>query len=274
MIRFLYGRPLETLLADLGHQPDPDAGRALALRRAERAGREPVVDVAAASTSCSNLMLPYNRHRDHRLRARGRARSRGAADRTHAPRPVRARRHAEPPHGRLRRREHGARRHATRSRSAPASPDSAAARCRRSATSAPTSARATSSTRSWWSCSAASASSPARCSPRSASGVLNKLLEGVAGRGAREDRGAGVHRHLHPEAAAGPVRDEGPERGGMRDAASTDVGATLDVAPQPADRARSGFAPRPAAARGALPRDGWLALVALIARDGHLRAGR
>ena len=46
-------------------------------------------------------------------------------------------------------------------------------------------------------------------------GVLNKLLEGVAGRGAGEDRGAGLHRHLHPEKAVGPVRDEGPERRGM-----------------------------------------------------------
>ena len=54
-------------------------------------------------------------------------------------------------------------------------------RCRRSATSAPTWARATSSIRSWWSSSAASASSPAPWSRRSGLGVLNKLLEGWQG---------------------------------------------------------------------------------------------
>ena len=31
----------------------------------------------------------------------------------------------------------------------------------------------------------------------------------VAGRGAREDRGAGVHHRVHPETAAGHVRAEG-----------------------------------------------------------------
>ena len=34
-------------------------------------------------------------------------------------------------------------------------------------------------------------------------------------RGAREDRGAGRHRRLHPEEALGAVRDEGPERRSM-----------------------------------------------------------
>ena len=38
----------------------------------------------------------------------------------------------------------------------------------------------------------------------------------VAGRGARQDRGARVHHHLHPEAPAGPVRAEGPAGRGMR----------------------------------------------------------
>src|SRR5262249_24113237 len=35
----------------------------------------------------------------------------------------------------------------------------------------------------------------------------------VVGRGAREDRGAGLHHHLHPEAPAGPVRVAGPGGG-------------------------------------------------------------
>ena len=46
-------------------------------------------------------------------------------------------------------------------------------------------------------------------------GVLNKFLEGMAGRGAGQDHGAGLHRDLHPEEAAGAVRDEGAERGSM-----------------------------------------------------------
>ena len=47
--------------------------------------------------------------------------------------------------------------------------------------SGPTSGRATSSTRSWSSCSAASASSPARSYAALGLGVLNKLLEGWPG---------------------------------------------------------------------------------------------
>ena len=43
-------------------------------------------------------------------------------------------------------------------------------------------------------------------------GVAQQVARRLAGRGAREDRGAGVHHHLHPEAAAGPVRAQGPER--------------------------------------------------------------
>jgi urea ABC transporter permease protein UrtB len=40
-------------------------------------------------------------------------------------------------------------------------------------------------------------------------GVFNKFIEPAHRRGARQDRGAGVHHHLHPEAAAGAVRPEG-----------------------------------------------------------------
>ena len=50
VIRWLYGRPLETLLATWGISLMLMQARAHDLRRAERAGREPVVDVAAAST--------------------------------------------------------------------------------------------------------------------------------------------------------------------------------------------------------------------------------
>ena len=46
-------------------------------------------------------------------------------------------------------------------------------------------------------------------------GVAQQAARRRGRRGARQDRRAGLHRHLHPEAAAGPVRAEGPERGGM-----------------------------------------------------------
>ena len=128
-------------------------------------------------------------HRHHRLRRRGAARRCGSCStRTRLGLFVR---------GVTQNRAHGRRASACRTarvdtlrlrRSARASPASPAARCRRSATSVPTSARATSSTRSWSSCSAASASSPARCTRRWASASLNKLLEAVRRRGARQDR--------------------------------------------------------------------------------------
>ena len=46
-------------------------------------------------------------------------------------------------------------------------------------------------------------------------GVLNKLLEGVAGAVLAKIAVLVLHRRLHPEEALGAVRDEGPERGGM-----------------------------------------------------------
>ena len=129
--------------------------------------------------------------------------------------PLRARRDAEPRDGGVRRRAHRARRHAGRSAWARASRGSPAARSRRSATSGPTSARRTSSIRSWSWCWAAWASSPAPSTRRSGLGFANKFLENVAGRGARQDRGAGVHHRLHPEAPAGPVRAQGTGGGSM-----------------------------------------------------------
>jgi hypothetical protein len=50
VIRWLYGRPLETLAGHLGHQPRADAGGALALRRAERAGGKPGLAVGRLGT--------------------------------------------------------------------------------------------------------------------------------------------------------------------------------------------------------------------------------
>ena len=53
VIRWLYGRPLETLLATWGISLDPDPGGAHDLRRAERAGRESRRGCRAASRSCA-----------------------------------------------------------------------------------------------------------------------------------------------------------------------------------------------------------------------------
>ena len=161
VIRFLYGRPLETLLATWGIS--------LVLIQTVRSifGAQ---NVAVANPSwlsggvrdrCSGVVLPYSRIAIIALRG-GRARRRLVRCCTQdAPRPARARRHAEPRDGGLPRHRHRARRHAARSGSARASRGWAAARSRSSATSGPSSARATSSTRSWSSCWAASASWPA-----------------------------------------------------------------------------------------------------------------
>ena len=74
----------------LGHQPDPDPGGAHDVRRAERAGGEPGVDVRRRAGRCANLVLPWNRIIIIGFRARGAAADVVAAH-AHAARPVRAR---------------------------------------------------------------------------------------------------------------------------------------------------------------------------------------
>ena len=213
VIRFLYGRPLETLLATWGIS--------LVLQQAVRsifgAQNVPVENpswLSGGVEMMSNLVLPFNRIAIIAF-ALPRAGRRRAADREDAPRPLHARRHAEPAHGRR------------ASASTPRAIDMLAfsfgagiaglggvalsqignvgpdlgqsyivdsflvvvARRRR----------------------------PARRDRRR--GARPRRAQQAArrrrGRGAREDRGAGLHRHLHPEEAVGAVRDEGPERGGM-----------------------------------------------------------
>ena len=95
VIRWLYGRPLETLLATWGISLVLHAGGALDLRRAERAGREPVVAVGRRRSVPSNLALPYNRIAIIAFAVLVLV---GVAllIAKHAARPVRARRHAEP----------------------------------------------------------------------------------------------------------------------------------------------------------------------------------
>jgi hypothetical protein len=157
VIRWLYGRPLETLLATWGISLMLiQTVRTCSARRTSRSRTRRGCPAACSSLAVGAAVQP---HRHHRLRARGAGR-RGWCSTARA-RAVRARRHAEPRDGRLHRRADRPRRHDGPSGWARASPGSPALRCRRSATSAPTSARPTSSTRSWSSCWAASASSPA-----------------------------------------------------------------------------------------------------------------
>ena len=163
VIRFLYGRPLETLLATWGVS--------LILQQAVRtifgANNRQVVAPAFMSGSfelggleitSGRLWIIVFAMRRVRRAAAGAARD--------LLRPAHARGHAEPPHGLVDGHLDRPHRHARLRRSVPASPESPASRCRRSTMSRPISARATSSTASWSSCSAASAISGARCSAR------------------------------------------------------------------------------------------------------------
>ena len=164
VIRWLYGRPLETLLATWGIS--------LVLQQAVRslfgAQNVPVENPAWLSGGVDGDEQPdaaVQPHRDHRVRGAGAGRRVGA-DRAHAARAVRARRHAEPADGRVHGRQHRAHRHlCVRARLGHRRAGRLCAvagrQCR-----ARTWGRATSSTRSWWSCWAASASWPARCTRR------------------------------------------------------------------------------------------------------------
>ena len=167
VIRHLYGRPLETLLATWG--------LSLILIQAVRTifGAQNVQVENPAWMSggieiMTNVVLPWSRVVIIAF-AGGRAAAGVDAADAHAARPVRARRHAEPRDGERARRAHAQDRHdgvrpGLRHRR-PRRLRAVADRQRR----ARTSARATSSTRSWWSCWAASASSPERSTRRSAS---------------------------------------------------------------------------------------------------------
>ena len=194
----------------LGRLADPAAGGAHAVRRQQPPGHRPqfmsgLVRLGGLQITTGRLWIIALA--DPRLR---RAAVRAARDLV---RPAHARGHAEPPHGvgdghfdrphrharlraRLRRRRHRR-----------------ASRCRRSTTSRPTSARATSSTASWSWCSAASAICGARCSARWCS-ARQQAAGADDRRRARQDPAAGVHHPVHPEAAARPVRAQGPGGGG------------------------------------------------------------
>jgi urea transport system permease protein len=109
VIRWLYGRPLETLLATWGISLILMQTGAHDLRGAERGRGEPVVAVGwpAGAAQPDAALQPAG----HRRLCRAGAAGHDAADQPHAAGPVCARRHAEPPHGRLCGREHGAHGH-------------------------------------------------------------------------------------------------------------------------------------------------------------------
>ena len=163
IIRYLYTRPLETLLATWGVSLILQQAGAQPVRRQQPAGHQSALHVRR---------LPSRRPRDHDQPAvdhrAGDRRLRRAAARParHALRAADAGGDAEPPHGGGDGHFDRASRHARlrarlgRRRASPAS------RCRRSTTSRPISARATSSTASWSWCSAASAICGARRSAR------------------------------------------------------------------------------------------------------------
>ena len=109
VIRLLYGRPLETLLATWGIS--------LVLMQAVRTlfgaqnvGSRTRRGCRAACRCCRNLTLPYNRLAILAFAALVLA-GMALLIAQHAPGPVRARRDAEPAHGRLHGRQHRARRH-------------------------------------------------------------------------------------------------------------------------------------------------------------------
>ena len=180
VIRFLYGRPLETLLATWGISLDPDPG-ACARSSARRTCRSRTRRGCPAASSilptwccrgagsrssrsrspCSSAVWLLLTRTRLGLFVRGVTQNRGMAGCVGVPH--RARRHVGV---RPRLGHRGPRRRA---------------RSRRSATSGPTSARATSSTRSWWSCSAVSGSSPGPFTRRSVLGIVEQASR-TAGR--------------------------------------------------------------------------------------------
>ncbi len=98
VIRFLYGRPLETLLATWGISLDPAAGGAHRLRADQPRGRRAALHVGRVRARRAHHHLEPAV--DHRLRRPGPGGAAGRAALHHA-RPADARRHPEPPHGEL-----------------------------------------------------------------------------------------------------------------------------------------------------------------------------
>jgi hypothetical protein len=197
----------------LRHQPDPDPGHAHDLRRAERAGDQPLVDERRRLRHAEPD--PAVQPPDHpRLLAGGGADCVARADQD-AAWPLRARGHAEPTDGSMRRREDRARGfvclRVRRGHRGPGRLRALADRQHRAGSRAELHHRFIHDSR-------------AR-RRRATGGDGNRRLRArarqqdhrtILGRGAREDRGAGADRAVHPEAASRHVRLEGPQRGGLR----------------------------------------------------------
>ena len=211
VIRFLYGRPLETLLATWGIS--------LILMQTVRtifgAQNVPVENpswMSGGIEAITGVVLPWSRIVIIGFAAAVLAADLAAAH-AHAPRTVRARRDAEPRHGELHRRSDRARRHvgvrpglgACRARGLRAVAD----RQRRPRPRPELHRRLVHGRR-------AGRRRPARGNRVRGDGPRHRqqVPRGVVRRGARQDRGARVHHHLHPEAAARVVRAEGQDRGG------------------------------------------------------------
>ena len=214
VLRFLYGRPLETLLATWGIS----LGLIQTVRLIFGAQNVAVANPSWLSGGYELLhgvVLPYNRIATIVLRGLGRAlRVATCSTRTRLGL-ARARGHAEP---RAWRRCMGIAPRASTcgpSASARAWRASAASRSRRSATWAPSSGRATSSTRSWSWCSAASASSPARCARLVRPRHRQQAARADLGRGARQDHRARRSSSCSFNATPGHLRAQGPRGGGL-----------------------------------------------------------
>ena len=209
VIRFLYGRPLETLLATWGIS--------LMLQQlvrsifgAQNVGVENPSWMSGGVQFMGNLQLPWNRIVIIGFAAR-RPAGRGLAHRPDAAGPVRARRYAEPPHRLLHGREHRAHRHLRvcaglgycgpgRLRAEPGGqrgPRSGAGLHRGFVHGGGAGRRG---------------AARRHRLRRAGSGRPQQAARRLDRRRVGQDRRARVHHHLHPEAAAGHLRDEGAER--------------------------------------------------------------
>src|SRR6185437_4708208 len=197
---------------DLGIVADPDPERAHAIRRAERASGESDVDGGRRRVD-DRRRAPSKPHRDRHLRSR-RARRRMAAADAHATGSLRPLGHAEPCDGRCARGAHGARRHAD------VRPRFGTCGSRRLRAVADRQCR----TRPWPELHRrfvhGRRAGRRRTARRHGVGSARprhrrQVPRGMVRRGARQDRRAGVHHRIHPEATPGIVRVQGPGGRGM-----------------------------------------------------------
>ncbi len=161
----------------------------------------------------TDVVLPWSRIVIIVFRRRGAGGDVAAAD-AHAPRPVRARRDAEPAHGVVRGREYRPRRHlglrAGLRHRRPGRLRAVADRQRRPGSRPELHRRLVHGGR------ARRRGATCRHGVRGAGPRRGQQVPRIlVGRGARQDRRARLHHRIHPEASAGHVRPQGPLGGGM-----------------------------------------------------------